>query len=149
MPLICGRIIAFALKHMAQVTTTIRAYDLCALHAQSVIGMACYRSWDVIEVCWPPAARLELLLRRIQRRVAGGAGIDASVRHVLVKLAGIGSFGTLLSEDSELLCWRVKRGSGIGELLEHTFGEHRSPLVIRLLKGVRHLLGGTRAEQAG
>ena len=115
MSLICGRIVTLALKYMAQMATAIRAYDFCALHAQGVIGMACYCAWDVVKVCWPSAARLELVLCRVQRCVAGSASVDATLRHVFVKFAGVGGFGSLMSEDAELLCWRVKRGSGIGE----------------------------------
>jgi hypothetical protein len=114
MPLIRRGIVTLALKHMAQVTAAIRAHNFCALHSQGVIGMASYRPGDVIKVCWPSAARLELVISSVQRCVAGGASVDASLRHVLVKFAGEWGFGSLLSEDAELLWLIVRGGSGFG-----------------------------------
>lgn len=63
-----------------------------------------HRAWDAIEVGGPSAAGLELVCRFVQRRVAGGAGVDAAGGHVLVVSTGEGAFGALLAEDSELFC---------------------------------------------
>jgi hypothetical protein len=39
----------------------------------------------------------------VEGSVAGGAGVDAGFRHVLVVFAGEGSFGSFFTEDAELL----------------------------------------------
>jgi hypothetical protein len=119
MPLIGGRVIPLALKHMPQMAPAIRAHDLRALHAEGAIGMACYRSGDIIKVCWPTAAGLELVVRGVQRGVAAGAGVDTSLWCVLVKFASVRGFGPLLSEDSELVCSRVRTDRMSGGYLEY------------------------------
>ena len=59
---------------------------------------------DAVEVRGPATAGLEFVVGLVQRCVAGGAGVDARRRLVLVVLACEGGFGALFSEDAELLC---------------------------------------------
>lgn len=65
--------------------------------------MARHGSWDVVKISWPSTARLELVIRLVEWRVACSTCVNAGVWHVLVVLAGAWSFGALLSDDSELL----------------------------------------------
>lgn len=60
MSLICGSIVPFTLKHMTQVASAIRTHDLRALHAERAIRMALYGAGDVVKVCRPAAAGLNL-----------------------------------------------------------------------------------------
>ena len=114
MPLIRRRIISLPFKHMTQMAPAVRAHDLCPLHPQRTIRVASHGSRNVVEVRRPAAARLELLLRSVQWRVAGCAGVDAAFRHVFVKFAGKGGLGSLLPEDAELICLRVRVAGGVG-----------------------------------
>jgi hypothetical protein len=104
MSLICRSGISFSLEDVAQMSTTVRAHNFCSFHTECSVSVSGYCARDVIEVCRPSAARLELVGSFVKRGIAGGAGIDASIGHVLVVYTGSGSFGALLSEDAELLC---------------------------------------------
>ena len=61
------------------------------------------RAWDRVEIRRPAAAGFEFMGRSIEGGIAAGASIDTTAGHVLVIRAGIGGFGTLLTEDTELL----------------------------------------------
>ena len=63
-----------------------------------------HRARDAIEIGGPSAAGLEFVGRFVQRRVTGGAGVDAVGGHVLVVDAGEGGFSALFTEDTELFC---------------------------------------------
>jgi hypothetical protein len=65
--------------------------------------MSPYRTGDTVKVRRPSASRLELVGGFVEGSIAGGAGVDAGFRHVLVVFAGEGSFGSFFSEDAELL----------------------------------------------
>lgn len=84
--------------------TTVRADDLRAAHAERAIHPALHGARDAVEVRRPAAARRELVLGRVQRCGAPGAGVGAGARGVLVVLAGVRRFGALFAEDAELLC---------------------------------------------
>ncbi len=58
---------------------------------------------DVVEICRPSAARLELVVCFVEWRVAAGTSVDAFLGRVLVVLAGKWSFSALLSKDAELV----------------------------------------------
>ena len=60
-------------------------------------------AWYRVEIRRPAAAGFEFVGRRIERGIAAGASIDTSAGHVLVIGASVGGFGTLLTEDAELL----------------------------------------------
>lgn len=83
---------------------TIRAHDLGSCHAKGVVGVARDGAGDIVEVCWPSAARLELLVCGVEGRVAGSACVNAGGGHVFVKFAGAGGFGALLAKDAKLFC---------------------------------------------
>jgi hypothetical protein len=83
--------------------TTITAHNLRARHSQRRIRMSRYRTRDIVKVRRPSASGLELVGGFVEGSVAGGAGVDAGFRHVLVVFAGEGSFGSFFTEDAELL----------------------------------------------
>lgn len=108
MPLVRRRAVALSLEYMTQVSAAVRAYDLRPFHAKSLVCMSRHSTGDVVVVCRPAAAGLELLICSVQRCVAARAGEDALLGVELVVLAGKGSFGALFAEDSELLCPSIR-----------------------------------------
>lgn len=104
MPLVRRRVMTFPLKHMSQVSTTIRAQNLRPRHAERVVRVPRHRARNAVEVRGPAAAGLELVVRLVEGRLAGGAVVDAGAGHVLVVLAGVGRLGALFADDAELLC---------------------------------------------
>lgn len=87
MSLVRRRRVSLTLEHMSQVTSAVAAYDLCPLHAECAVGMSGHRTRDGIEECGPAAARLELVLSRVDGRIAAGASVSAGGWRVLVVLA--------------------------------------------------------------
>ena len=65
--------------------------------------MSRYRTGDIVKVRRPSASGLEFVRGFVEGSIAGGAGVDAGFRHVLVVFAGEGSFGSFFTEDAELL----------------------------------------------
>ena len=104
MPLIRWCRISLSLEHVSQMTATSRAHDLRPAHTECAIGVSCHGSRDIIEVCGPSAAGFELVIGFVERSFAAGAGVDAFAGHVFVVDAGVGSFGALFTEDTELFC---------------------------------------------
>lgn len=107
MALICGRGVALALEDVTEVATAVGADNLDAGHAKGFILVSDNSARDAIEIGRPTAPRAELVGGLVQRRLAAGAGVDASLRGVLVEFAGAWGFGTLFSQDAELLCETV------------------------------------------
>jgi hypothetical protein len=103
-PLVRRRLIPLALEDVSQMPATITAHDLGPRHPKRTIGVSRDSTRDAVEVRWPSAARLELVGSFVEWGVAGYAGIDALVWHVLVVFASKGGFGTLFAEDAELFC---------------------------------------------
>lgn len=65
--------------------------------------MSCHRTGDIVKIRRPSTSGLEFVGGFVKGGVAGGAGVDALVWHVLVVFAGEGGFGALLADDTELL----------------------------------------------
>jgi len=84
-------------------SSTVTTDDLGSLHTESAINVSRHSARDVIEVCRPSAAGLELVGCFVERGVTGGAGVDALGGHVLVIFAGEWGFGALVAEEAELL----------------------------------------------
>lgn len=103
MPLVRRRRVSLALEHMSQVASAVAANNLRPLHAESAVCVPCDGARDCVEESRPAAAGLELVLGRVDGRVAAGTVIGAGARGVLIVLAGEGRFGALLAEDAELL----------------------------------------------
>jgi len=101
--LILGVTEPFALEDMSQVTPAVIADDLRPHHAETGVRLLSHRARNGIPERRPPAARVELVVCLVQRRLATGALVDAGVGVVLVELAGAGHFSAFLSEDAELL----------------------------------------------
>lgn len=104
MPLIRRRLIPLALEHVPEVAAAVRAHDLGALHAERAVRVALDGARHGVEEGGPAAARLELVRRLVQRRVAAGARVDAGAGGVFVVGAGEGGLGALFAEDAELFC---------------------------------------------
>jgi hypothetical protein len=102
MPLIRRRIVSLSLKHMPQMAPTVTAHDLRPLHAKGAVRMPRHGTRDAVKVRGPPATALELMVGLIERRLAGGARVDARVRVMLVEFVGEGRLGALFAEDAEL-----------------------------------------------
>ena len=92
-----------SLEYVAQMTTTVGAHNLCPGHAKGAVLVPGDSSGDAVKVGRPAAAGAELVVGLVQRSIASGAGVDALLRVVLVKLASSGSLCTLLPQDTELL----------------------------------------------
>jgi hypothetical protein len=89
---------------MTQMPATIAADNLGPLHAEGTICVSCDGTGDGVVVGRPAAARLEFVVRFVERRIAAGAGVDTRVRHVLIVFTSAGSLGALLTKDSKLFC---------------------------------------------
>ena len=107
MPLIRWRWVPLALEDMAQVPSTVAAYDLCPLHAESSIHMPRHCARHSVIERRPSTSALELLLGGVERRLAASAGVDTGRRGVLVVLAAERGFGALFTENAELLCGNI------------------------------------------
>ena len=103
MTLIGRRGESLALEYVAQVTTAVGAHNLRTSHAESAVLVPGDSPGDTVKVGRPAAAGAELVVGLVQRRIASGAGVDALLWVVLVKLASSGSLCTLLPQDAELL----------------------------------------------
>ena len=103
MPLVGGSGISLALEDMAEVTAAVGADDLGSRHAMAAVYVSGDGAGDAVEVSGPPAARLKFVVRRVEWRIATGAGINALARLVLVKLPSSRGLSSLLPEDTELL----------------------------------------------
>lgn len=66
-------------------------------------------AWDSVKEGGPSAARVELGRRLVKRRVAASTRVDAILGVVLVVLSRARHFGTLFTQDAELL--RVELGT--------------------------------------
>lgn len=102
--LIRGSLIPLTLEYMAEVTPTVRAYDLCPLHAKCGINVSSYSTRDGIKVCWPSTARFELVIGSIKWRIATSTIVDAFGRVVGIVFTGASALSTLLTENAELFC---------------------------------------------
>jgi len=115
-------------------TTAFAANDFRPGHSESSVCVAGDGAWYRVEVGRPTATRLEFMVGCVEGSVARGASIDTLVRVVFVVLASERRFGAFLTEHTELL-----------------FIEHRLPLIIASLVGVRHIgfVGGAeeRADE--
>jgi hypothetical protein len=88
------------------VTAAVGTYNLCSCHTESAILVTDNGTRDAVKVGWPAATRAELVARLIKRSVTTSTGINTLLRIVLVKLSRTRRFGTLLTQDTELLCER-------------------------------------------
>lgn len=104
MPLILWIPESLALENMSQMASTVIAHNLGSHHAQARVGFLAYSSWHGVPEGRPSAARVELVVCFVERRVATGAAVDAGGRVVLIVFAGAGHLGALLPEDAELFC---------------------------------------------
>jgi hypothetical protein len=108
MPLILRVSEPLALEDVPQMPSAVVAHNLRAHHTKTWIGSLAHCAWDSIPEGRPPAARIEFVVRFVQRCLAARAGIHTSVRVVLIVCAGTGSFGALLAQDAELLYNKVR-----------------------------------------
>jgi hypothetical protein len=104
MSLVRRRIIPFPLEHMSQMPPTLGTHNLRPLHPKRAIGMALHRARHRVKKRRPSTPRLELVRRRVQGRVARGAGVGARGGCVRVVGAREGRFRALLADDAELFC---------------------------------------------
>jgi hypothetical protein len=102
--LVGGGRVSLALENVTEMTTTVGADDLSALHTESAVGVSGHSTRDGIEESGPSAARLELVIGLVERSIAAGTGVSTLRGHVLVKVAAVGRLGALFAEDAELLC---------------------------------------------
>lgn len=128
MSFVRGRCVSFSFEHMAQVSSTVAAYNLCPFHAESAIRMPGHCSWDCIEEGGPSAARLELVVGLVERSGAAGAAVDAGSWGVLIVFAGKWCFSALLAKDAELFY--------TGEILARHLDECYEACYIYLWKAV-------------
>jgi len=143
MPLIDRGCITFSFEDVAKMATTVAADNLSSLHAKGAIRVSRHCARDGIEICRPTAARLELVVCLVERRIAASAGVDTLLGHVLVIFSCSWSFGTLLSENPELF---YDQESAPGRTAQSrgsrsTFIQHSLPLLIGSLVWIGHIGG--------
>lgn len=100
--LISGGRISFTLEDMAEMTSTVIADDLGALHAKGIVHMSLHSTGNRIKVSGPATTGLELVIGCVKRRITPGAVVHALGRMVLIVLAGTGAFCALLTKNAEL-----------------------------------------------
>jgi len=122
MPLIRGRVIPLALKHMPQMPPALRAHNLRPCHAKRAICMSFDGAGNGVKEGRPSAAGLEFVRGFIERGVAGGAGVDSVLGEVLIVFAGESGLGAFFADNAELL----RR-------------EDRLPFGVCLLNWIRHV----------
>ena len=104
MPLVLWVSKPLALENVSQVSSTVIAHNLRAHHTEARVRSLADGAGNGIPERRPPAARVELVVGLVQRRLAALAGVDARGRVVLVECAGARGLGALLAQDAELLC---------------------------------------------
>jgi hypothetical protein len=82
---------------MAKMTAAVGADDLSPLHTKSAIHVSGHSTGDGVKVCRPAAAGLELVVSRIERRVATCAVVNAFRRVVRIVFAGAGALSSLFA----------------------------------------------------
>ena len=92
-----------ALEDVSQMPAAIVAYNLGPHHAQTGVRLLSDRVGERIPKRRPSTPGVELVVCLVERRVAAGALVHASIRVVLVELAGAGHLSALLAENAELL----------------------------------------------
>ena len=100
-----------ALEQVAQMAPAVVADDLGALHSGGRIVAPANGIRYGIEEGRPPALGAEFVQGFEERRIAGGAVVDALAGVVLVVLPGPGHFSALVAEDAELLWQPVSAGA--------------------------------------
>ena len=99
-------------------------------------------AWNRVEIGGPAAAGFELVGCRIERGIAAGASIDTAARHVLVIRTGIGGFGTLLTENTELFyVGGLEKSLERSKLQASTFVQNSLPFAITFCDGICHIIG--------
>ncbi len=64
----------------------------------------------------PAASTVELVLRKVERRGAGGANVDASGNEVLIVLAAASGIGSLLTQNIVLVAGELCLPLSVGEI---------------------------------
>jgi hypothetical protein len=104
MPLVLGVSKALALEDVPKMSAAVVAHNLRPHHAHCAIGPLAHSARHSVPEGGPAAARVEFVVRLVERRLAAAARVDTGVGVVLVEGAGPGRLGALLAEDAELLC---------------------------------------------
>lgn len=99
---------------MAQMASTVAANDLCSRHAEGAVCVSGHGAWDVVEICWPSAAGLELVVCFVQRRIAASASVYASFGLMFIIFASKWGLRAFLAKDAELLCNTCQFASSSG-----------------------------------
>lgn len=154
MPLISWRWVSLSLKHMSQMSPTIRTHNLRPRHAKRPICVPRHRTRDTIKVCWPAAPGLELVVCLVEGRIAGRAGVDAVAGHVLIIFAGEWSLSSLFADDTELLCRYIYVSLEFLHLNKRrrdddkiTFVQNSLPFIVALLHRIGHVFGGSAGTE--
>lgn len=122
MALIRRRWESLSLENMAQVAAAVGADNFGSDGAKASVLVPGNRAGDAIKICRPTAARVELVRRLVERRIACSAGVGTLLGVVLIKLSSAGGLSSLFSENPELR--RIQNGA---------------PFVIGSLVRIRHV----------
>lgn len=106
MSLILGVPEPLAFEDMSQVSSTVVTHNLRPHHTEAWVRFLSHGTRNRVPESGPSAPRVKLVVRLVERRVAGAAVVDARVRVVFVIFSGAGHFGAFLAEDTELFCWK-------------------------------------------
>jgi hypothetical protein len=152
MPLVRWRLEPFPLEHMSEMAATVTADNLDALHAPGVVHVSSDGARDRVKIGGPAAARTELVVRLVERSVAGGAVVDPFGRVVFVVFTGECRLGSLLTDYSKLLWMQENLVSPFcrdqsldGPAWKHTWTEDGSPVLVVSVIGIRHVVFGACA----
>lgn len=102
MPLILWISKLLALEYVSQMSSAVVAHNFYPHHAQPRVGLLAHCARYCVPESGPAAARVELVVGFVERRVAATACVDAGSRIVLVELTGAWHFGSFLAQDTEL-----------------------------------------------
>lgn len=123
MSLVGRGIVALALENVAQMAVTVGTDHLSSGHSQSLVDIELQSARNGLVESRPSTRASELGHGRVQRSVAASTVVGAVVERGIV-LAGVGTFGALLAQNTELL-WR-QNGSPLAiGLVAHVNGRER------------------------
>ena len=82
---------------MSKMASTVGAHNLGSRHSERAISVTLHCTRYAVEIRWPSAARLKLVVRLVEWRITAGASVDTVVWLVLVVFTGSWWLSTLLS----------------------------------------------------
>lgn len=102
MSLISRSIVTLSLEDMTQMTVTVGTDHFCSGHSKRLVDIELESARDGFVEGWPTTRASKLGLGGVQRSITSSTVVGTVVKSGVVR-AGMGSLGTLFSQNPELL----------------------------------------------